>query len=447
MLILAKQIKFFSNIIKTTFFGVLMLMLISSISVFSATNYKAKIAETERQAQKLAKEVAAINDNIHDLRKRQGTLKEEIVKIKEEGKNFTDISVQARSLALQYESQKQDLENEIVKLQDDTKKIYKELQKQNLSQPIKSLFTAKNLGEAIGKIYANSNLEQKARQILEETKFKVIEKQTAIDNQKQTANRADIAEKQAKEKQLEAEKLLEETKGDEAKYKEIADQRNKEIDEAQKLKEKYAKAEKEEQDRIKKEIEEAQKRAKEQARLDALTKSIPTFIGSTNNYNKTNTNFEINDYSGKCRFESTSSLGVGKGYFTRPTSGNFEREFGFCNHDGIDISNSTGTPIYAAAAGKVARGTYTSDGYGNNIVLVHTVAGKTVYTLYGHLSRLLVSTGDTVTAGQEIGKMGSTGNSTGPHLHFMIISGDNYDGPSCRYGGSKCYKPRDYINF
>jgi murein DD-endopeptidase MepM/ murein hydrolase activator NlpD len=431
--------------------NVLAIILVGSISAQSV-DYQSKIAETQRQAQELSNQVSAINGQIEDSRRRQNTLADEIAKLNEEATTFINIGIQAKSLAAQYESQKRDLEIEISKLQDDMKRIYKDLQKQGMSSMIQDIFTAKNLGEVLGKIYATSSLEQKAANISDQTKLKVAEKEQAIVNQKQVAVRAEVSERQAREKQGEVQQLLEQTKGDEAKYREYADQKNQEIEQQQALKSKYEAEERAEQERIRIQIEENQRRQEEAQRQAQLSGTKSNFSPSKtygSPYIAGNVGFEASDYgfSGKCRFESISGLGLGKGTLVVPTAGNFEREFGTCNHDGIDISNSTGTPIYAAAGGKVVRAQYTGDGYGNNIVIEHSVSGVNFYTLYGHMVSLGVSTGSSVSAGQEIGKMGSTGNSTGPHLHFMIISGAGYDGPNCRYGSSKCFRPREYINF
>ena len=85
-------------------------------------------------------------------------------------------------------------------------------------------------------------------------------------------------------------------------------------------------------------------------------------------------------------------------------------------HAGIDIGASYGAPVWAGAGGVVVVSGPAS-GYGNAIVIDH---GGGAATLYAHLSRLSVRTGQSVTAGQTIGAVGSSGNSTGPHLHFEV---------------------------
>lgn len=85
-------------------------------------------------------------------------------------------------------------------------------------------------------------------------------------------------------------------------------------------------------------------------------------------------------------------------------------------HSGVDIRGPIGTPIYATADGIVAE-SGRRGGYGNLVEIDH---GKGIATRYGHLSKLLVPTGARVTRGQVIGLMGSTGRSTGSHLHYEV---------------------------
>jgi hypothetical protein len=95
-------------------------------------------------------------------------------------------------------------------------------------------------------------------------------------------------------------------------------------------------------------------------------------------------------------------------------------------HAGLDIAAPTGTPVFAPEKATVFySGNY--KGYGNLVVLQHARRG--VYTLYGHNSKLLVQQGQVVTAGQPIALVGSTGRSTGAHLHFEVHYNKQYMNP------------------
>lgn len=96
------------------------------------------------------------------------------------------------------------------------------------------------------------------------------------------------------------------------------------------------------------------------------------------------------------------------------------------NHEGVDIAAPWGTGVYVAAEGSVLRTGYDPAGYGRFVEIRHP-NGMT--TLYGHLSRLDVASGDAVEAGARIGLVGSTGRSTGPHLHFEVRRGDRQVNP------------------
>lgn len=88
-------------------------------------------------------------------------------------------------------------------------------------------------------------------------------------------------------------------------------------------------------------------------------------------------------------------------------------------HKGLDIAAPLGTPIYAAADGKVLAAGDAKDNYGKKVKLQH---GTQYISLYGHMSEVNVQVGDQVKKGQKIGEVGSTGDSTGNHLHFEIYS-------------------------
>jgi murein DD-endopeptidase MepM/ murein hydrolase activator NlpD len=113
----------------------------------------------------------------------------------------------------------------------------------------------------------------------------------------------------------------------------------------------------------------------------------------------------------------------------RITSGFGRRQspggIGSINHQGIDIGAGQGDPIHAAASGTVIFAG-TNGGYGYCVMIDH---GKGITTLYGHQSRIAVSKGQRVNRGDVIGYVGSTGHSTGPHLHFGIMVDGDYVNP------------------
>lgn len=112
-----------------------------------------------------------------------------------------------------------------------------------------------------------------------------------------------------------------------------------------------------------------------------------------------------------------ASLGIS---FVEPVQGILTSGFGVRrrdNHKGLDIANSMGTPIRAAASGTVTYAQYNSGGYGNLVIISH---GNGVQTYYGHCSKLYVKAGQTVSQGEVISAMGSTGISTGSHLHWEV---------------------------
>lgn len=105
--------------------------------------------------------------------------------------------------------------------------------------------------------------------------------------------------------------------------------------------------------------------------------------------------------------EFTSAFGVRSDPFRKASA----------MHAGIDLAGPVGTPIHATAEGTVVRAGWNSGGYGNLIEIDH---GRGIVTRYGHLSKINVREGERVSRGAIIGKMGSTGRSTGSHLHYEV---------------------------
>jgi len=123
----------------------------------------------------------------------------------------------------------------------------------------------------------------------------------------------------------------------------------------------------------------------------------------------------VTAYSGPVPDDATKGSGV----FGWPASGSITQGY-WAGHPGIDIAGWIGAPVTAADSGHVVAAGWSDVGYGNFIVIDHSNGFQ---TLYAHLDSFNVNKGDNVSKGQTIAQMGSTGNSTGPHLHFEIRQG------------------------
>jgi murein DD-endopeptidase MepM/ murein hydrolase activator NlpD len=137
---------------------------------------------------------------------------------------------------------------------------------------------------------------------------------------------------------------------------------------------------------------------------------------------------EINSYYASISVSDPGYTYTGSGAFTWPlgTSGRITSPYGnrihpisgtYKMHTGVDIAAPKGTPVLAAESGTVITVKELSTGYGHYVVISH---GSNIVTLYGHMSAIYVSVGETVSRGQQIGGVGTTGSSTGNHLHFEV---------------------------
>lgn len=227
--------------------------------------------------------------------------------------------------------------------------------------------------------------------------------------------------KEAKQKLEDAKTELEQDKADQVEYKNTLESKyddlvrqkqevqtlNDKLESDQNEKEKEWAAIEDEQERISDEIAEISRREAEAAKKAAQEAARSSSSGNSNSGGSYSTSVG----SGGLVWPAPSgSAGSGYGWRTHPIYGT--RKF----HKGTDIPAPGGSAVLAAKAGTVVQSYYSSS-YGNYIVVNH---GGGVMTAYAHLSSRLVSAGATVSAGQQIGKVGSTGNSTGNHLHFEV---------------------------
>lgn len=169
----------------------------------------------------------------------------------------------------------------------------------------------------------------------------------------------------------------------------------------------YAENEKREAE-VQAKIDEKVEQLKKEEAARAAAEAAAQAAQNQNNAASNQTNYASGTYSWPC---SSSTYITSKfGYRVHPIFGTTKF------HSGVDVAANSGATISAAAGGTVSIAEYSSS-YGNYVVIYHS-NGTT--TLYAHMSSMAVSAGETVSQGQTIGYVGSTGNSTGPHLHFEV---------------------------
>lgn len=267
------------------------------------------------------------------------------------------------------------------------------------TQLLEVLVKSESIGDLLNKAEYVSQLSLYDRDMLTEfqnTVKEVEEKEAALKAEYEELNEL---QDQLSEQQTEVQELID---SKEAQISDIQDE---------------IKANAETLDRLKKEAEEAKRLREEQAAAAAAAASSS---GGGSSYTAA----------------SSGNVVSGSGYFTHPCPGmTYQssyfgeiREFEVGGHKGNDYAAPAGTPTYAAAAGTVVIAGW-SNSAGNWVVINH---GNGLVTKYMHHSSLCVSAGQYVEKGQQIGYVGSTGQSTGPHLHFQVelngvaVSPDSY---------------------
>ena len=297
------------------------------------------------------------------------------------------------------------------------------------------LFKAKSFTDLIDRLNMMEEIhraDQKRMSELSDAAQAVAEARTALETEKVALeeSRAELKESEAilDAKRAEADEILAELNADKRALDALEDEW--EAEEAKLSAEiaaaevEYTKALKAEEEARRKAEEERKRREEEEKKKQEEANKKPGNGGSNNS--GSNNGGGSND-SGSSGGSFVSGEGWARpcswrkltspyGYRIHPTTGQYKF------HNGVDLANDQGTPIYAARSGRVTVATYGGT-YGNYVTINH---GDGYSSLYAHMTRYVVHKGDTVKRGQLIGYMGSTGRSTGPHLHFSIF----YNGSS-----------------
>jgi murein DD-endopeptidase MepM/ murein hydrolase activator NlpD len=388
----------------------------NGMPVYAATKQdveaaKQKVSSLEQEKQR----VQSTLKNLESLKSNTASY------VKELDQSLTEINTELVNLEEQIEQKEADIEQTGVELEA-AREVEAE-QYASMKLRIKYMYERGNTGlldllldsESITQMM---NRAEYIRKISEYDKEKMDEyiatkNQIAADEEKLKSDREDLLElqSQTKAKQESVETLLAEKNKELSSYQNQISAAQGQIDEyEQDIKAQDAKI-RELEAEIKRKEEEERKRqeAAKKAAEEAAKNGSGQSSGST-----TTASLGSIKFIWPC--PSSSRISSGFGSRSSPTEG------ASSNHQGIDIPASTGAAIVAAASGTVVIATY-SKSAGNYVMISH---GGGVYTVYMHCSSLNVSEGATVKQGQTIARVGSTGYSTGPHLHFGVRSGGKY---------------------
>lgn len=294
------------------------------------------------------------------------------------------------------------------------------------------LLSSKNLTDFISSYYLVSEVTKMDAELLDKIQKQKEEIETAkkeIENNKDTLT-ASKTEKKNVNNQLKT------AKTEKDKYvAQLSDQEKELEQEIQQLKQDNAK--------IANEIKQAEIAYKKQ--LEELKKQQEAANSQKNN----NSNNSSNSNSGKNNNSGSFTTPTGSGYFMKPVSGGSISTNGYYSsgkfHGAIDYAISSGSPVYAAAAGVVMITDNLTSSYGTYVVIRHA---NGMQSYYGHGTRgsICVSPGQIVKKGQQIMLSGSTGNSSGPHLHFELRTAPySYRYSATAYGQDSRVNPLNYM--
>lgn len=375
----------------------------------------------------LAFPVSASKTGLNDAKQKKTALEQERQKTEEALKGLESLKNDAAAYVKKLDANLEALDEELTKLGDDISNKEQEIEvtKEELEQArqiekkqyesmklrikymyekgdssyVDLLLQAESLSELLNKAEYIGKISAYDRQMLD--RYIATKEQIAADEVKLEAEHTELLglQEQTEAKQASVEQLMT------AKQKELKNYES-QISVAENQLTEYEKDIKAQEDSIK-QIEAQIKRQEEEARKKAAQ--------SGGSYKTVN----LGDIKFIWPCPSSSRITSSFGGRSSPTEG------ASSNHKGIDIGASSGSDIIAAASGEVVVSTY-SYSAGNYVMINH---GGGVYTVYMHASRLLVSVGQQVKQGQVIAKVGSTGYSTGPHLHFGIRVNGTYVNP------------------
>ena len=425
------------KIISQRIIGIILIVMLLASTDISLAVSESEINEQKKQQNQINNKITETEEKKKDVENEKSETLKQVESINSQIDNYEtqindlDIKISEANVKIKEEEQKLSEAEQSYKEQEELiKKRMVAIYMSGDTSYLDVLLSSKSLTDFISSYYLVSEVTQMDSELLEKIQKQKEEIENAkkeIENSKATLT-ASKTEKESVNSQLKT------AKTEKDKYvSQLSDQEKELEQEIQTLKEDNAK--------ITSAISQAQIAYKKQ--LEELKKQQ-----EKNNSNSSNNSTNNSSNSGNKKNNNTGAS-TGSGYFMRPVSGGSISTNGYYSsgkfHGAIDYAISSGSPVYAAAAGVVMITDNLTSSYGTYVVIQHA---NGMQSYYGHGTRgsICVSPGQTVSKGQKIMLSGSTGNSSGPHLHFELrTSPYRYSYSATAYGQDSRVNPLNYM--
>ncbi|MGN1399886.1 MAG: murein hydrolase activator EnvC family protein [Bacillus sp. (in: firmicutes)] len=431
-------------VLNTAFMLGLGSILAPAISAESVNELENKKKRIEEQQSGVKSDINGLESKISDLQSKQAKLEAEILKIDKQVAE-TNEKIEKKNTEIEEVNKKiEELKAQIQELKERIEKRNEVLKERALTYQenggsvnyLEVVFGSTSFGDFISRVSAVSTILEADRNLIEEHE---ADKASLESKQKEVEDKlADLEKMKAELETLKKDLSSQKAKKDEL-LKQLEEEEHEAHNHKMDLEEEEAilsaqsaaieKAIANEQKRIADEkAAAAAKAAAEKAAAEkaASQKSSSSSVSASNSSSSSSVSASNSSSSSKKPSSSSNvSAPVSSGSWTKPAAGYLTSGYGARwgkLHAGIDIGGPVGTPVVAAASGVVIR-SYFSSSYGNCILVSHSINGQVYTTLYAHLNSRNVSSGASVSKGQQIGTLGNTGRSTGPHLHFELHKG------------------------
>ena len=365
--------------------------------------------EIQAQIDEIQSQYDANAEEITDLVAQKDAIDQEISLLNEQISNINDQLAAYNQLIADKQDELDMAEYNLSELNEKNKERIRAMEEEGKLSYWSIIFKANDFSDLLDRVNMIQEINESDRRRLEE--MRVMAEQVNAVREELAAEKGDLEAVRAELDAAEAELAVKRAQADELLIELIArgDEFQALIDESEDL-----------QDELMQEIAQAEKDLKEAEYKEWLATYVPPTTRPSSSGGSTAPSTQAPSSSGWVSPVKSYTLTSAFGMRVHPISGKWKM------HNGVDMAAPQGTPIYAAKSGKVTKTAFQAGGAGYYVTINH---GDGFTSVYMHMTHYIVSPGNYVNAGQVIGYVGSTGGSTGPHLHFGISYNGSYVNP------------------